>query len=73
MHKVISNQTLRIVTLKIAFNPVSEGEIADEMSSLLTENGIMNEESHIVDWGYIDGFITAFASNDYEENEFLKY
>jgi hypothetical protein len=71
MHAVKPNQQVRILTIQIAVpadaNPDS---IADEMSELLSENGICADASHILDWCYLTEYQpTVIASDDPEEGE----
>jgi hypothetical protein len=53
MHKIKPNQRVRIITIKIAV-PASTAvcQVADEISTLLSEFGIGNPESCILDWEY---------------------
>ncbi len=71
MHAVKPNQQVRILTIQIAVpadaNPDS---VADEMSELLSENGICSDASHILDWRYLTEYQpTVIASDDPEEGE----
>ena len=62
MHAVKPNQQVRILTIQIA--------VADEMSALLSENGICSETSHILDWRYLTEYQpTVTAGDDPEEGE----
>jgi len=59
MHAVKPNQQVRILTVQIA--------VADEMSELLSENGICSDTSHILDWRYLTEYQpTVKASDDPE-------
>lgn len=71
MHAVMPAQQVRILTIQIAVaasaNPDS---VADEMSALLSENGICSETSHILDWRYLTEYQpTVTAGDDPEEGE----
>lgn len=71
MHAVMPAQQARILTIQIAVaasaNPDS---VADEMSALLSENGICSETSHILDWRYLTEYQpTVTAGDDPEEGE----
>ena len=62
MHAVKPNQQVRILTIQIA--------VADEMSELLTGNGICSDDSHILDWRYLTEYQpTVTAGDDPEEGE----
>lgn len=71
--KVQPNQECKILVVKIAVTAnADEGNIADGISALLTENGICNEESVVLDWQYETAFDkapTVKAPNDVEEDE----
>lgn len=71
MHAVMPAQQARILTIQIAVaagaNPDS---VADEISALLSENGICSETSHILDWRYLTEYQpTVTAGDDPEEGE----
>ncbi|MCL4296235.1 MAG: hypothetical protein KJ077_10925 [Anaerolineae bacterium] len=71
MHKVKPGQQVRILTLEVAVPADAEdGEVADQMSAYLSENGTDKPDSVILDWGYTDyeGRIVT-ASDDPEEGE----
>lgn len=67
MHKVKPKQKVRIIQLEIAVP--SDVDCADEISALLSENGIANEDSDILDWRYTGNTWDVRASSDPEENE----
>lgn len=71
MHAVKPNQRVRILTIQIAVADEADPDsIADEISGLLSENGICSEESHILDWHYLTEYQpTVTASEDPEEGE----
>ena len=71
MHAVKPNQLVRILTLQIAVPAESDPDsVADEMSELLSENGICSDASHILDWRYLTEYQpTVTASDDPEEGE----
>ena len=71
MHAVKPNQHVRILTIQIVVaaddDPTS---VADEMSELLSENGICSDASHILDWRYLTEYQpTVTAGDDPEEGE----
>ena len=54
MHSVHKDQLVTIHTIRVAVAAdTPEGEVADEMSALLTENGVANSESAVLDWMYV--------------------
>lgn len=54
MHKVQPNQEVRIIAVEIAVPAdAEEGEIADQISAYLTENGTALPESAVLDWSYL--------------------
>ena len=54
MHAVKPNQQIRILTIQIAVAADADPDsVADEMSELLTGNGICSDTSHILDWRYL--------------------
>ena len=65
MHAVKPNQQVRILTVQIAVaadaNPDS---VADEMSELLSENGICSDTSHILDWRYLTEYQPTVKASD---------
>ena len=71
MHVVRPNQNIRILTVQIAVaDDVDSDLVADEISALLTENGICCESSHILDWRYLTEYQPlVIASDDPEEGE----
>ena len=71
MHAVRPNQRVRILTIQIAVaDDVDPDSVADEISALLTENGICCESSHILDWRYLTEYQPlVIASDDPEEGE----
>ena len=56
MHAVKPNQQVRILTVQIA--------VADEMSELLSENGICSDTSHILDWRYLTEYQPTVKASD---------
>ena len=71
MHAVKPNQRVRILTLQIAVAEDADPDsVADEMSELLSGNGICSDDSHILDWRYLTEYQPAVtASDDPEEGE----
>ncbi len=71
MHAVKPNQLIRILTIQIAVPADADPDsVADEMSELLSENGICADASHILDWRYLTEYQPAvYASDDPEEGE----
>lgn len=70
MHKVQPNQQVMIFAVEIAVPAdVTEGEIADEISALLTESGTANPGSNILDWRYLTEERFVSASSNPEEGE----
>ena len=71
MHAVKPNQRVRILTIQIAVAEDADPDsVADEISELLSENGICSDDSHILDWRYLTEYQPAVtASDDPEEGE----
>jgi hypothetical protein len=71
MHAVAPKQRLRILTVQIAVAEEADPDsVADEISELLSENGICSEDSHILDWRYLTEYQPVVtASDDPEEGE----
>ena len=71
MHAVGPRQRIRILTIQIAVADESDPDsVADEISELLSENGICSEDSHILDWRYLTEYQPVVtASDDPEEGE----
>ncbi|MBI5965291.1 MAG: hypothetical protein HY863_17585 [Chloroflexi bacterium] len=71
MHAVAPKQRIRILTIQIAVADEADPDsVADEISELLSENGICSEESHILDWRYLTEYQPVVtASDDPEEGE----
>jgi hypothetical protein len=71
MHAVAPKQRIRILTIQIAIADEADPDsIADEISELLSENGICSEDSHILDWRYLTEYQpVVIASDDPEEGE----
>ena len=65
MHRVAPNQRVRILTIQIAVaDSADPSSVADEISELLSENGICAEGSHILDWRYLTEYQPAVTAND---------
>ena len=71
MHAVPPKQRIRILTIQIAVADEADPDsVADEISELLSENGICSEDSHILDWRYLTEYQPVVtASDDPEEGE----
>jgi len=71
MHAVTDGQRVRILTIQIAVAEDADPDsVADELSELLSENGICSESSHILDWRYLTEYQpTVVAGNDPQEGE----
>ncbi|MFZ5903189.1 MAG: hypothetical protein ACOYZ8_06540 [Chloroflexota bacterium] len=71
MHAVQPNQRVRILTLQIAVaDDADPDSVADEISELLSENGICSDASHILDWRYLTEYQPVVtAGDDPEEGE----
>ena len=71
MHAVAPKQRIRILTIQIAIADEADPDsVADEISELLSENGICSEDSHILDWRYLTEYQPIVtASDDPEEGE----
>ena len=71
MHAVAPKQRIRILTIQIAVAEEADPDsVADEISELLSENGICSEDSHILDWRYLTEYQpVVIASDDPEEGE----
>jgi hypothetical protein len=71
MHAVRPNQRVRILTIQIAVAEDADPDsVADEISELLSENGICSDASHILDWRYLTEYQpSVIASDDPEEGE----
>lgn len=71
MHAVRPNQRVRILTIQIAIAEDADPDsVADEISELLSENGICSDASHILDWRYLTEYQpSVIASDDPEEGE----
>ncbi|MBI3340139.1 MAG: hypothetical protein HY022_08415 [Chloroflexi bacterium] len=68
MHAVQPNQRVRILTIQIAVADDADPEsVADEISELLSENGICAEGSHILDWRYLTEYQPAVTASDNPE------
>ena len=71
MHAVAPKQRIRILTIQIAVADEADPDsVADEISELLSENGICSDSSHILDWRYLTEYQpVVIASDDPEEGE----
>jgi len=71
MHAVKPNQRVRILTIQIAVAEDADPDsVADEMSELLSGNGICSDASHILDWRYLTEYQpSVIASDEPEEGE----
>lgn len=71
MHAIQPKQRVRILTLQIAVaDDADPDSVADEISELLSENGICAQGSHILDWRYLTEYQPVVtAGDDPEEGE----
>ena len=71
MHAVQPGQRVRILTIQLAVPDEADPDsIADELSEMLSENGICCEASAILDWRYLTEYQPVVtASADTEEGE----
>lgn len=71
MHTVKPNQRVRILTIQIAVAEDADPDsVADELSELLSENGICSDASHILDWRYLTEYQpTVTAGDDPQEGD----
>jgi hypothetical protein len=71
MHAVQPGQRVRILTVQLAVPDEADPDsVADEISELLSENGICCEDSHILDWRYLTEYQPVVtAGEDPEEGE----
>lgn len=75
-HQVEPTQECRILTIQIAVPAdVEESIISDEISALLTDLGVEEIDSNILDWRQVEKFDSAqivTASEDPSEGEIFK-
>ncbi|MBI5955343.1 MAG: hypothetical protein HY865_27110 [Chloroflexi bacterium] len=71
MHAVEPKQRIRILTIQVAVpEDAYPDSVADEMSELLSGNGICSDASHILDWRYLTQYQpSVIASDDPDEGE----
>lgn len=71
MHTVQPGQRVRILTIQLAVPDEADPDsVADELSEMLSENGICCEASAILDWRYLTEYQPVVtASDDPEEGE----
>jgi len=71
MHAIKPGQRVRILTIQVAVAEAADPDsVADEISELLSENGICSDDSHILDWRYLTEYQpTVTASDNPEEGE----
>jgi hypothetical protein len=71
MHAVQPEQRVRILTIQMAVPDEADLDaVADEISELLSENGMCCEGSHILDWRYLTEYQPVVtASEDPKEGE----
>ncbi len=71
MHAVQPGQRIRILTIQLAVPDEADPDVvADELSEMLSENGICCEASAILDWRYLTEYQPVVtASDDPEEGE----
>ncbi len=71
MHAVQPGQRVRILTLQLAVPDEADPDaVADELSEMLSENGICCEACAILDWRYLTEYQPVVtAGDDPEEGE----
>lgn len=71
MHAVQPGQRVRILTIQLAVpDDADPDSVADELSEMLSENGICCETSAILDWCYLTEYQPVVtAGDDPEEGE----
>lgn len=71
MHAVQPGQRVRILNIQLAVPDEADPDsVADELSEMLSENGICCEASAILDWRYLTEYQPVVtASDDPEEGE----
>lgn len=71
MHTVKPGQRVRILTVQMAVPDEADPDaVADELSEMLSENGICCEASAILDWRYLTEYQPVVtAGEDPEEGE----
>ena len=71
MRAIQPRQRIRILTIQIAVaDDANPDAVADEISGLLSENGICSDGSHILDWRYLTEYQPlVVASDEPEEGE----
>lgn len=71
MHAVAPHQRVRILTIQIVVAESTDPDsVADEISRLLTENGICSDDSAILDWRTLTEYQpTVTAGDDPKEGE----
>jgi hypothetical protein len=68
MHAIQSNQRIRILIIQIAVPDDAEPDaVADELSWLLSENGICSDSSNILDWHYLTEYQPQVIAGDKPE------
>ena len=68
--KINKLKTARILTIQIAVESVDTGEVEDEISYLLSEEGVWNPNSKILDWTYLTQYQPEIEiPKDLEEGE----
>lgn len=73
-HKIQPHQRVRILTIQIAVpDEADPGEVADEISAHLSENGIASDNSLILDWRYPGEYQPILtAGDDPDEGEIFE-
>ncbi len=71
MHAVQPGQRVRILTIQLAVPDDTDPDaVADELSEMLSENGICCEASAILDWRYLTEYQPVVtAGDDTDEGE----
>lgn len=73
MHNVQDNQEYRIMTIEIAVAAdADKAAVSDEISALLSENGVVNPDSTIQDWQYAGEERLVQTGDSPEEGEVFR-
>lgn len=68
--KLLESKKVRIITVQLAVrDDLQIGEYEDEISALLSENGIWNNDSSIIDWTYISNIEPVFTNEELKNME----
>lgn len=68
MHKVQPNQKAKLIVIELAVPAdTPDAEVSDEISAILTEKGICDPQSSILDWRYITEYRPVVKAGDYPD------